>query len=280
MADDALGENVRAWCTENIHVFTDLSASGLGLEDALAGATEAARTHGLRSAELNGAFDVIVREGERHLRVVEAASTIAPIPDAEADRLFTTAVQGHAAWARGSVKSARRRGVAALDAAARSLRRANDAGVGLFQRIHEVWPADAPVPPPEPGINPTGAWALEHLEAFESLDSAVCQMRLEAGAAGDAIRETGSLDASAPALDAAREAVALAVDRVRECAPPPDRRSAELLAQMIEALDAFTHPADCDGWIQSWVRAMDLWVAFTRAFGIANGQWPSPTAES
>lgn len=66
--------------------------------------------------------------------------------------------------------------------------------------------------------NPTGNWALDNLPAFEELYAAIEQMPLEAGAAGDSVKESGSLEATAPSVDIARERVAHAA---RDCPGVP-----------------------------------------------------------
>jgi len=123
--------------------------------------------------------------------------------------------------------------------------------------------------------NPTGNWALENLPALEELYEAIDQMSLEAGAAGDSVKETGSLEEAAPSVDIARERVARAAATVRGCPPPPDAQSARHLAAALEALDEFGTAERFDDWVQAWRRAMENRDAFTRAFAIANGQRPA-----
>lgn len=101
------------------------------------------------------------------------------------------------------------------------------------------------------------------------------QMSLEAGAAGDSVKETGSLNEAAPSVDIARERVAHAAATVRECPPPPDAQSARHLAAALDALDEFRTAERFDEWVQAWTRATDRRDAFTRAFAIANGQQPA-----
>lgn len=102
-------------------------------------------------------------------------------------------------------------------------------------------------------------------------------MSLEAGAAGDSVLATGSLETAAPAVDVARERVARAAAVVREGPLPPDVESARHLAAMLEALDVFRTAGDFNEWVQLWTRAMEHRDAFTEAFAIVNGQKP-PTA--
>jgi len=120
--------------------------------------------------------------------------------------------------------------------------------------------------------NPTGNWALENLPAFEELYAAMEQLSLEAGVAGDSVKETGSLEEAAPSVDIARERVAHAAVTVRECSPPPDAESARHLAAALDALDEFRTAKRFDGWVQAWTRATEHRDAFTRAFAIADGQ--------
>jgi len=126
-----------------------------------------------------------------------------------------------------------------------------------------------------PVTNPTGNCALENLPAFEELYAAIEQMSLEAGAAGDSVTETGSLETAAPSVDVARERIARAATTMREGLLPPDAASARHLTAMLDALDEFG-AADLFGeWVQAWVRAMERRDAFTEAFVIANGQRPA-----
>lgn len=120
--------------------------------------------------------------------------------------------------------------------------------------------------------NQTGDWARKNLPTFEEFYAAIEQMTLEAGAAGDSVKETGSIAAAAPSVDIARERVANATLAVRACPPPPDADSAKLLARMLDALDEFRDADEFDEWVQAWTRAMDLSEAFTQAFARANGQ--------
>jgi hypothetical protein len=122
--------------------------------------------------------------------------------------------------------------------------------------------------------NPTGNWALENLAAFEELFAAIEQMSLEAGAAGDSVKEFGSLGKAAPSVDIARERVARAAAAARKCPPPPDAASAWHLAAMLEALDEFRTAKRFNDWVRAWTRAMEHNDAFARAFAIANGQQP------
>lgn len=122
--------------------------------------------------------------------------------------------------------------------------------------------------------NPTGNWALENLPAFEELFAAIEQMSLEAGAAGDSVMESGSLEKAGPSVDIARERVARAAAAARKCPPPPDAASARHLAAMLEALDRFRTAERFDDWVRAWARAMEHNDAFARAFAVANGQQP------
>ena len=122
--------------------------------------------------------------------------------------------------------------------------------------------------------NPTGNWARENLPAFEELFAAIEQLSLEAGAAGDSVKETGSLEQASPSVDIARERVAHAAAAVRECPPPPDAVSARHLAAALDALDEFRDAGRFGDWVHAWTRAMEHRDAFTRAFAIANGQQP------
>lgn len=122
--------------------------------------------------------------------------------------------------------------------------------------------------------NPTGNWALENLPAFEDLFGAIEQLSLEAGAVGDSVLATGSLETAAPAVDIARERVARAAAVVRQAPLPPDPDSARHLAAMLDALDDFRTTGDFNDWVQSWTRAMEHRDASTEAFAIANGQKP------
>lgn len=74
---------------------------------------------------------------------------------------------------------------------------------------------------------PTRAWALETLPVFDEVYAAIEQMSLEAGAAGDCVTETGSLEAAAPSVDLARERVARAAEAVKQC---PHRRTQRVRA--------------------------------------------------
>jgi hypothetical protein len=123
--------------------------------------------------------------------------------------------------------------------------------------------------------NPTGNWALENLPAFEEFYAAIEQMSLEAGAAGDSVKETGSLDAAAASVDIARERVARAAAAVRECPPPPDAASARHLAETLDALDEFRTAERFDEWVAAWTHAMKHRDAFAEAFAVANGQRPA-----
>jgi len=122
---------------------------------------------------------------------------------------------------------------------------------------------------------PDGQLALENLPAFEELYAAIEQMSLEAGAAGDLVKETGSLEEAAPSVDIARERVAHTAATVRECPPPSDAESARYLAAALDALDEFRTAKRFDDWVQAWTRATEHRDAFTRAFAIANGQHPT-----
>lgn len=122
--------------------------------------------------------------------------------------------------------------------------------------------------------NSTGNWARETLPAFEELYAAMEQMSLEAGAAGDSVKETGSLEEAAPSVDIASQRVARAAAAVRECPQPPDVASAQQLTAALDALDEFRAAERFDDWIQAWCRAMEHRDAFIRAFTIADGQRP------
>ena len=113
------------------------------------------------------------------------------------------------------------------------------------------------------------------MSAFEELFAAIEQMSLEAGAAGDSVLDTGSLEDAAPSVDIARERVARAATVVRKCPPPPDAESARHLAATLDALDEFRTAERFDDWISAWARAMECRDAFAQAFGIANGQQAS-----
>lgn len=102
-----------------------------------------------------------------------------------------------------------------------------------------------------------GNWARETLPAFEELYAATEQMSLEAGAAGDSVKETGSLEEAAPSVDIARERVARAAAAVRKCPQPPDVATALQLAAMLDALDEFGAAERFDDWVQAWCRAME-----------------------
>lgn len=119
--------------------------------------------------------------------------------------------------------------------------------------------------------NPTGNWALENLPAFEELYAAIEQMSLEAGAAGDSVKETGSLEEAAPSVDIARERVAHAAATVRECPPPPDAESARHLAAL-DALDEFRTAERLEDWVQAWTRATE--------YRPLPGRSPSPMARN
>jgi len=97
------------------------------------------------------------------------------------------------------------------------------------------------------------------------------QVSLKAGAAGDLVIETGSLEAAARSVGSARDGVARAAATVRECLPPPDTESAGQLAAMLIALDEVRNAERFDDWVQAWVRAMEHRDAFTEAFAIAQG---------
>ena len=120
--------------------------------------------------------------------------------------------------------------------------------------------------------NSMGNWARETLPAFEELYAATEQMSLEAGAAGDSVKETGSLEEAARSVDIARERVARAAAAVRRCPQPPDFATARQLAATLDALDEFGAAERFDDWVQAWCRAMEYRDAFIRAFAIANGQ--------
>ncbi len=120
--------------------------------------------------------------------------------------------------------------------------------------------------------NPTGNWALENLPAFKELFGAIEQLSLQAGAAGDSVLETGSLQAAAPSVDIARERVARTAAVVRQGPLPPDAASARHLTAMLDALNEFRTADEFNGWVRSWTRAMEHRDAFTEAFAIANGQ--------
>lgn len=120
----------------------------------------------------------------------------------------------------------------------------------------------------------TNIWARDNLPAFEELYAAIEQLSLEAGAAGDSIKETGSLKEAAPSVDIARHRVAHAAAAVRECPPPPDAESARHLAAALDALDEFRDAERFDNWVQAWTRAMEHRDAFIAAFAIADGQQP------
>ena len=124
-------------------------------------------------------------------------------------------------------------------------------------------------------MNSTGNWARETLPAFEELYAAMEQMSVEAGAAGDSVKETGGLEEAAPSVDIARERVARAAAAVRECPQPPDAASAQHLAAALEALDEFRAAERFDDWVRAWCRAMEQRDAFIRAFALADGQRPS-----
>lgn len=119
-----------------------------------------------------------------------------------------------------------------------------------------------------------GNWARQTLPAFEELYAAAEQMSLEAGAAGDSVKETGSLEEAAPSVDIARERVARAAAVIRDCPQPPDIASAQHLAAMLEALDEFRAAERFDDWVQAWCRAMGHRDAFIQAFTIAHRQRP------
>lgn len=123
--------------------------------------------------------------------------------------------------------------------------------------------------------NRMGNWALENLPALEELYGAIEQVSLEAGAAGDSVKETGSLKGAGPSVDIARERVAHAAATVGECPPPPDPSSAWHLAAALGALDEFRTAERFDDLVQAWTRAMEHRDAFDRAFAIASGQQPA-----
>jgi hypothetical protein len=100
------------------------------------------------------------------------------------------------------------------------------------------------------------------------------QMSLEAGAAGDSVKETGSMEEAAPSVDIASQRVARAAAAVRECPQPPDVASAQQLTAALDALDEFRAAERFDDWIQAWCRAMEHRDAFIHAFTIADGQRP------
>lgn len=122
--------------------------------------------------------------------------------------------------------------------------------------------------------NSTGNWALETLPVFEELYAAMEQMSLEAGAAGDSVKETGSLADAASSVDVARARVARGAAALRECPQPPDVASAKHLAATLYSLDEFRDAERLDDWVHAWSRAMEQRNAFIRAFAIANGQRP------
>ena len=122
--------------------------------------------------------------------------------------------------------------------------------------------------------NLTGNWARETLPVFEELYAATEQMSLEAGAAGDSVKEIGSLEDAAPSIDVARARVARAAAALRECPQPPDVASAQHLTATLDALDEFRAAERLDDWVRAWSRAMEQRDAFIRAFAIANGQRP------
>jgi hypothetical protein len=122
--------------------------------------------------------------------------------------------------------------------------------------------------------NPTGNWASANLPVVEEFYSAMEQMSLEAGAAGDSVKETGSLKLAAPSIDVARARVARAAAAVRECPLPPDVTSAQHLTAALDALDEFRVAERFDDWVGAWCRAMEQRNAFIRSFAIANGQHP------
>lgn len=265
-------ELVRDWWTAHVSVLTDISTAAMGLEAALKTTTAAAQQTGPASAQTRSAFDALATEGQRHLAVVAAAGLVPAIPDAEADRLFGDAIRHNAAWARDIVKSAKRRGVAWLGTAAKHARQADESQKRLMARLREIWPDEVGPIAPAFGSNPTGAWALENLPAFEEYYAAIEQVSLEFGASGDSLLETGSLEASAPAVDAARERMAAAAAGVRECPLPPDPASARHLDAALTALEAFAAAETMDELISSWVRAMAEGEAYSVAFATANGQ--------
>ena len=117
-----------------------------------------------------------------------------------------------------------------------------------------------------------GAFPLVIADLSQLVHAATEQMSLEAGAAGDSVKETGSLEAAAPSVDIARERVARTAAAVRECPEPPDVASAQHLAAALDALDEFRAAERFDDWVQAWCRAMEHRDAFIRAFAIANGQ--------
>ncbi|NUU06430.1 hypothetical protein [Leifsonia sp. C5G2] len=122
--------------------------------------------------------------------------------------------------------------------------------------------------------NPTGDWARETLSAFEEFYAATEQMALEAGAAGDSVKETGSLEQAAPSIDIARERVARAAAALRQCPPPPDEASALHLSSCLDALEDFRTAERFDAWVHAWSRAMEERDEFIRAFAAADGQKP------
>jgi len=120
--------------------------------------------------------------------------------------------------------------------------------------------------------NPTSNWALENLRTFEEFYAAIEQMLLEAGAAGDSVMTTGTLEVAAPSVDIARERVARAAVAVRECPAPPDADSARHLVAALVSLDDFRTAERVDDWVRAWTSAMEHNHAFTRAVAIATGQ--------
>jgi hypothetical protein len=76
-------------------------------------------------------------------------------------------------------------------------------------------------------------------------------LSLEAGAAGDSVLATGSLETAAPAVDIAREQVARAAAVLRAGPLPPDGESARHLAAMLDALDEFQTTGDFNEWVHS-----------------------------
>ena len=117
-----------------------------------------------------------------------------------------------------------------------------------------------------------GQWALENLPALEELYAGVEQMSLEAGAAGDSVKETGTLVEAAPSIDIARERVARAAAALRGCPPPPDAESARRLTAALDALDESQSAGQFADWVEAWTRAMEHRDAFIQAFAIAHGQ--------
>lgn len=122
--------------------------------------------------------------------------------------------------------------------------------------------------------NPNITWARNTLPQFEEFYAAVEQMSLEAGAAGDSVKETGSLETVAPSVDVARERVARATAGLRTCPRPPDDATAQASSAMLAALDDFANAERFDAWIAAWIKAMEDNDRFAHALAVATGQRP------